>query len=136
MNIYGTVSKALTSTGTKTKRDKERYSQVLNCAGNWIKEFASDRYKFTINTVNPKIKLTSNQKSGLTDLAKVLSKDLNEKQLYSEFPKIMDANNLNAKTFFPVIYQLLIGKTSGPRLAPFILAIGRTKVKKLLSSIK
>ena len=38
-----------------------KYSQVLNCAGNWIKEFASDRYKFTINTVAPKIKLTLNQ---------------------------------------------------------------------------
>ncbi|SVB19012.1 uncharacterized protein METZ01_LOCUS171866 [marine metagenome] len=136
MNIYGTVSKALTSTGTKTKRDKERYSQVLNCAGNWIKEFASDRYKFTINTVNPKIKLTVDQKSGLNDLVKVLSRNLNEKQLYSEFPKIMDANNLNAKTFFPIIYQILISKTSGPRLAPFILAIGKTKVKKLLNSVK
>jgi len=136
INIYGTVSKALISTGVKNKQDKERYSKVLLCAKNWINEFAGDRYKFSINTKTPKIELTSNQKSGLTDLAKVLSKDLNEKQLYSEFPEIMNRNKLNAKIFFPAIYQILINKNSGPRLAPFILAIGRTKVKKLLISIK
>jgi len=136
INIYGTVSKALISTGVKNKQDKERYSKVLLCAKNWINEFAGDRYKFSINTKTPKIELTSNQKSGLTDLAKILSKDLNEKQLYSEFPEIMNRNKLNAKIFFPAIYQILINKNSGPRLAPFILAIGRTKVKKLLISIK
>ena len=97
----------------------------------------SQRVRQYIKKTQPDIeKLTVNQKSGLTDLAKVLSRNLNEKQLYSEFPKIMDANNLNAKTFFPVIYQILISKTSGPRLAPFILAIGKTKVKKLLNSVK
>jgi len=136
MNIYGSVSKALASTGIKTKQDKERYSEVLNCAGNWIKEFASDRYKFTVNTRAPRIKLTKNQKSGINDLVKVLSKDLSEKELYSNFPEIMNSNNLNAKTFFPSIYQILINKNAGPRLAPFILAIGRNKVKKLLSSVK
>jgi len=136
MNIYGNVSKALTSTDVKTKQDKERYSEVLKCAGNWIEEFASDRYKFKINTKVPKIKLTKNQKSGIKDLVKVLSKDLNEKELYSKFPEIMNAKDLTAKTFFPAIYQILISKNAGPRLAPFILAIGRTRVKKLLSSIK
>jgi len=136
MNIYRNVSKALTSMSIKTKQDKERYSRVLECAGNWIGEFASERYKFTINTKVSKIKLTSNQKLGISELGKILTKDISEKELYSKFPEIMDANNLNAKTFFPVIYQILINKNAGPRLAPFILAIGRTKVKKLLNSIK
>jgi len=45
----------------------------------------------------------------------------------------MNNNNLNAKTFFPIIYKLLINKEKGPRLAPFIIAIGREKVIKLIS---
>ncbi len=136
INIYGVVSKALSSTGVKTKQDQDRYSDVLECAKNWINKFATDRYKFTLNKQAPKLKLTINQRSGIKDLVKILSNDLSEEQLYSKFPNIMAANNLNAKTFFPVIYQILISKNAGPRLAPFILAIGGTKVKKLLNSIK
>ena len=134
MNIYqGNINTALKHLNLKQKIDKERYSQVLNCAWNWINEFATERYVFKINNKTPRIKLTEKQKLAIRDLTKTLSKNLTEKQLFKEFGRITKENEMGAKDFFQPIYKILINKPAGPRLAPFILAIGRTKVKKLLT---
>jgi lysyl-tRNA synthetase class 1 len=134
MNIYqGNIKAALKHVNPKKKSDKERYTQVLTCAWNWINEFATDRYVFKINEKTPRVKLTNNQRAAIKDLSKTLSKNLTEKQLFKEFGKITIKNELGAKDFFQPIYKILINKPAGPRLAPFILAIGRTKVKKLLT---
>ncbi|MBT5274427.1 lysine--tRNA ligase [Candidatus Woesearchaeota archaeon] len=134
MNIYqGNINQALKNINLKRKIDKNRYSQVLTCAWNWINEFATERYIFKINEKTPRIKMTINQKSAIKDLTKILSKNLNEKQLFKEFGRITKENELGAKDFFQPIYKILINKPAGPRLAPFILAIGRTKVRKLLT---
>tara|TARA_Y100000034_G_scaffold131838_1_gene193468 strand:+ start:495 stop:2039 length:1545 start_codon:yes stop_codon:yes gene_type:complete len=134
MNIYqGNVNSALKHLNLKRKIDKDRYTQVLTCAWNWINEFATDRYVFKINEKSPRIKLTEKQKSAIKDLTKVLSKNLTEKQLFEEFGRITKEHEIGAKDFFQLIYKILINKPAGPRLAPFILAIGRTKVKKLLN---
>jgi lysyl-tRNA synthetase class 1 len=134
MNIYqGNINSALKPFNLKKKSDKGRYTQVLTCAWNWINEFATDRYIFKINEKTPRIKLTEKQKSAIKDLTKILSNNLTEKQLFNEFGKITKEHKLEARDFFQPIYKILINKTAGPRLAPFILAIGRTKVKRLLT---
>ncbi len=117
----------------KSKSDIERYENIMNCAWNWINNFADDKYIFNINKSKIKTSLTSDQKNALNDLAKILSKNITSEKLFSKFPEIMNNNNLDAKTFFPIIYKLLINKEKGPRLAPFIIAIGREKVIKLIS---
>ena len=134
MNIYqGDINAALNSLNLKRKIDKDRYTQVLTCAWNWINKFATERYVFKINEKTPRVKLTDKQKSAIEELTKTLSKKLTEKQLFREFGRITKENEIGAKDFFQPIYKILINKTAGPRLAPFILAIGRTKVKKLLT---
>jgi lysyl-tRNA synthetase class 1 len=134
MNIYqGNINSALKPFNLKKKSDKGRYTQVLTCAWNWINEFATDRYIFKINEKTPRIKLAEKQKSAIKDLTKTLSNNLTEKQLFNEFGKITKEHKLEARDFFQPIYKILINKTAGPRLAPFILAIGRTKVKRLLT---
>ena len=134
MNIYqGDIKATLKHLNLKRKIDKDRYTQVLICAWNWINNFATERYVFKINEKTPRIKLTEKQKSAISALTKTLSKNLTEKQLFKEFGRITKENELGAKDFFQPIYKILINKTAGPRLAPFILAIGRTKAKKLLT---
>jgi len=50
-------------------------------------------------------------------------------------PERLKKNNLKAPQFFQVVYKVLLNKEAGPRLAPFILAVGRAKVAKLLKKI-
>ena len=138
MNIFqGDIKKAIehikNNEKITKKSDLDRYKILLECSWNWINNFADDKYIFKVNKSKVKINLSNNQKNALIDLSNILTNKITAKQLFSEFPKIMDKNELNAKTFFPVIYKLLINKERGPRLAPFIIAIGINNVKKLIN---
>ena len=138
MNIFqGNIEKSIehikNNEKITKKSDLDRYRLLLECSWNWINNFADDKYIFKVNKSKIKINLSNNQKNALADLSKVLTSKITAKELFSQFPKIMDKNELRAKTFFPVIYKLLINKERGPRLAPFIIAIGINNVKKLIN---
>ena len=134
MNIYqGNLKKALARTDVKKKADIERYSAVLTCAWNWIGEFADDKYKFKVNEKSPKVKISESERKALSQLSTLLSKRLTEKGLGKGIQKIIKDNDLNARDFYQLVYRILISKKAGPRLAPFILAIGREKVRALLT---
>jgi len=53
-------------------------------------------------------------------------------ELHSAIYPIIKTNNISAKVFFQEVYGILIDKTSGPRLASFLLAIGQERAAKLL----
>ena len=42
---------------------------------------------------------------------------------------------MEPKEFFRIVYQLLINKDSGPRLGPFIIAVGRERAIRLLEKV-
>ena len=60
----------------------------------------------------------------------------NEDSLFNEFYKICSEVEINNIDFFKAAYKVLINKEKGPRLASFILAIGKEKIIKLLKQIK
>ncbi len=77
------------------------------------------------------------QKESLNLLKKSLDKKrLNEQELFDEFYEICKKVEINNAEFFKGAYLALIGKERGPRLASFILAIGKEKVLRLLKEIK
>jgi lysyl-tRNA synthetase class 1 len=80
--------------------------------------------------------LNGKQKESLKELIKVLDKKLDEQGLFNEFYEICEKFEIKNTEFFKGAYLALIGKEKGPRLASFILAIGKDKVKKLLKEIK
>jgi lysyl-tRNA synthetase class 1 len=91
-----------------------------------------------INDELPKeisLALTAQQKLALLALTKVLEKEIDQAKLYNSFYEISKSHNLPTKDFFRAAYQVLINKTSGPRLAPFILALGRERVRAILEQI-
>ena len=56
-----------------------------------------------------------------------------EKSLSERFYSIAEESGMEPKEFYKVVYRALIGKEMGPRLAGFILTIGKEKVLALLS---
>lgn len=103
----------------------------IKLASEWIKRYLPESERIIIQT-KARVKLSASQKEAIKDLIKSLSKNLNEKQLFNEFHSIVKKNNLKAPQFFQAVYKVLLNKERGPRLAPFILAVGRAKVAKLL----
>jgi lysyl-tRNA synthetase class 1 len=124
------------STGhLKNAYDENRIKGILAMAKNWAERYGGESYKIKILEKPPSEKLNEKQKQALKILADVLKNDLTEEKLYAKFFEIKKEVGIDSKDFFKAIYLVLLGKPWGPRLAPFILIIGRERVRKLLETI-
>jgi lysyl-tRNA synthetase class 1 len=141
VNIYGTPDRALKAAAKRegiSGGDAKRYKAMLERASNWISKHAPDRYKFKVQDSVPRPlrdRMSAGQRKALAILADDLeSKAWKEDGLFNRFYEISEEAGISSKEFFVAAYTALIAKKAGPRLAPFILAIGQERVAKLLKS--
>ena len=78
------------------------------------------------------LKLSDKEREALHLVADALNKkEWNEKELFNEFYEICKKVGIKNTDFFRAAYNVLLNKDRGPKLAPFILALGREKVSGL-----
>ena len=122
-----------------SKADNEYLIERLNSARLWLKEFAHDKYKFTLqDVVSFKVKdiLTPKQIDSIRLLVKKLeSKKYTNDSLFEEFYTICTESGMKNTEFFETCYQVLIGKNQGPKLATLILSAGVDRIIKILKQI-
>jgi len=111
--------------------DRKRICRRITLTKRWLDKYAQEE-KITVNEKPPKLALAEKEIKALEMLKKVLGKVKTETELYNEFYNICESTGLDAKRFFTLVYKILINREQGPRLAPFIFAIGKDKVRKLL----
>jgi len=119
-----------------SKEDLERIEMRLRLAEIWAERFAPE-LKIKINDAvsdDIKNKLNEKEKESLRVLAKALKKKLTEEELTQKLYDIAKESGLN-KDFFKACYQVLISRESGPRLASFIIAVGRDRVRKIFEQV-
>ena len=124
------------SYGLTNKGDIERLKVRSSCAYNWLDKYAPDTMKFHIQK-DVKVKLDDKGKEAIARLVKYLSEHdkLDEKLLYEEFYTISTSVGIETKEFFKVCYNVLIDQDRGPKLAPFILTLGKERVLKLFEKV-
>ncbi|MEK6982992.1 MAG: lysine--tRNA ligase [Nanoarchaeota archaeon] len=136
------ILKSLQDTGhlpeDATKPEIQYVKERLNFAKKWVNEFAEEQYKFQLQKNVPRdIALSQRQKEALHFLADKLKKGKwTEQSLFNELYNI--AKNeviLEPKELFKAAYKVLLNKEKGPKLAPFILALGKEKVAKLFEEV-
>ena len=123
----------------KNKRDERAFQERATCARYWIKHYAPEDFKFSINTVAPEIKPDQGQRDFLIRFKEFFSnlKELpNHKELHENIYQIIEQAGAEPKDIFALLYRILINKTHGPKLAGFICTIGRKKTLQLLKSVK
>lgn len=123
-----------------SSEDTEFVKKRLDLAKNWARLYAPEQYKFELKeSVSESVKngLTDKEKQAIKFLSKSLSeKKMSEEELLNLFYKISKEDlKIEPKRFFEIVYLVLIGKSYGPRLAPFILAIGQKRIAELLSNV-
>ena len=101
------------------------------CAINWIKNFAPEDFVFSI--FEGKVDLNDEELKILKAFDNGLTEDLSEKDLQNLIYKLAEDFDFEVKSFFQVIYRVLINKTQGPKLGNFIKTIGIKKIKAMLS---
>jgi lysyl-tRNA synthetase class 1 len=120
--------------GKLNKKSEERIAKRLWLAQNWVERFAPAEKRITINE-KPQVKLDVKQKNAVRMLVDILSVKRSQDELYSKFFDISKSMDISSTLFFKTVYQILISKDSGPRLAPFILAIGQQRARKILEKV-
>ncbi len=128
--------------GMDVKYDEDSIEVRLNKARAWLETYNPEETIRLRDEINHEYleTMTENAKTHMRKLHEDLQKGHKtipklELLVYSipKNPKLSDKENSPLqRAFFKDIYQLLIGKDTGPRLATFLWAVEREKVLKLL----
>lgn len=121
-----------------SKEDLDSARHRLDLARNWIAMFAPEEVKIKVVdavSADVKAKLSSGQISALKMLAGALSAKKTEAELGEEFKRIIADAKITPQDFYRACYLAIIGKERGPKLAGFIVAVGRERISKVLKSV-
>jgi len=111
---------------------KKRAEKVKN----WLEKYAGDEMKFEVQK-KLKYPFSGKDKKSLIELRERLKlKKFTSEELFNEFYDICAKLEIKNTDFFRAAYLAIIGKEKGPRLAEFILLIGKDKVIKLLEELR
>ncbi|MBN2050475.1 MAG: lysine--tRNA ligase [Spirochaetales bacterium] len=114
---------------------RERLSVRAECAWNWLQTYAPEDFRFTPRSEkSDPLKVNDTERKALNQLYQVVLEmnDPDEKDLAERLYGIITDCEMEPGDFFSLVYRVLIGKEKGPRLAGFILTLGRERVGGLL----
>ena len=114
----------------------ERLETRTRCAWNWTEKYAPEDFRFTLRGDDePPLAVDETQRRALARLRREIETKLDshdEASLSTAVYDIAKEIGLESKDLFRLAYQALIGQDRGPRLAGFLLTIGKPKLLALL----
>jgi lysyl-tRNA synthetase class 1 len=118
------VREKLASYGYKVNPADPDFLARLERASNWARDIE------TIAT--REIKIEGKERDAVLEFAGIINASTDEVYLQNAVFTIAKKHGLEAGPFFKILYRILIGADSGPRLGPYILAMGRENVAAAL----
>jgi lysyl-tRNA synthetase, class I len=119
-----------------TKEDLEYLNIRLDFAKSWIENFAPDQFKFELRAhIDASVKETISPTDSAVFkklVAKLETGGFTEEEFSNYLYECIKEAGLNSRDFFQKTYQVLFGKTSGPKLAPFMVAADKQSIINLL----
>ncbi len=99
----------------------------IQYAFNWTQDF--EEIKETPVT------LTAPEKTAITTLAETLKTEDDPDKIQNAIFNAAKANGLQPRDFFRTLYMILMGAPQGPRLGPYVLAMGKQNVIAALQRV-
>ena len=118
------------------EEQRERFEARAKCAWYWITECAPEDFRFALRTDGGKAELSAAETAALCKIRDELLPQmdaLDEKAFSTALYDVAHACEIEPKALFTAVYQALIGKDQGPRLAGFMKIIGRERLAQLFS---
>ena len=131
------VLELLTKTGhaQAVREDASVILRELTYVAAWLERFAPEALKFSILDEVPQLQLDALQQSFLDSLHQNLREAAWEgESLQAVIFSTAQAVELQPKDAFKLLYELLIGKTAGPKLGPFLASLERDFVLERLKA--
>jgi len=104
----------------------------VRCAWSWTQTYAPESYRFRLKEpADEPVLIGEAERVVLTRFRQELAarfENLEEKTLSELIYTVANEHGMEPKQFFQLLYRVLIGKERGPRLAGFLLNIGRQRV--------
>jgi lysyl-tRNA synthetase class 1 len=92
----------------------------IEYASNWIRDF--EEIKETT------VSLASGERNAITELIEVLKAEEEAEKIQNAVFNTAKKQDLQPAAFFKTLYTILVGAPQGPRLGPYILAMGKQNV--------
>jgi len=132
-NVDGVIEFLKLSTD---EEDLEKIRTRGNCAWNWIGQYAPDSFRFTLRPRgSTPIEVTEGERKAIGLLHREIEQKLDsheEKSLGEAIYTLAEEAGMEPKEFFKLAYRVLIDKEMGPRLAGFLLIIGKERALELV----
>jgi lysyl-tRNA synthetase class 1 len=116
----GFVLERLKRYGIVKKVDDLRLVERVRLAINWAEDFARPK--------PIRVKINEKEVKALNELIAQIEDSKDSKELQNAIFEVARSNGIEVKSFFKLLYQILIGSESGPRLGPYIFDVGRQEV--------
>jgi lysyl-tRNA synthetase, class I len=121
------VSFYIKNNNIKEEFDIQRINQVYICAKNWLKDYATDKYK-----LKDIIEYDNNIKKVIIEFLEK-NKEINEDENYqNKFYNYIKEKNIDLKEAFKNFYILLFNKDKGPKLGSIIEFYGSKKILEII----
>ncbi len=118
------ITEKLASYGYKVDPSDQRFNERLEKASNWAKD---------IEGIAPtEVRVSGSERDAVLELAGIVNASDDEGYLQNSIFTIARKHGLETGPFFKTLYRILIGSESGPRLGPYIIAMGRENVASAL----
>jgi lysyl-tRNA synthetase class 1 len=99
--------------------------QQVEYAGNWAKDFQE--------IPETKIEIKNPEKLAIEDLITIVRNETDERVLQNSIFNLAKRYTIEPSSFFKLLYTILLGSPRGPRLGPYIKAMGSENVARALS---
>jgi len=133
----GNIEEALKMFDDLDDEQRARLETRARCGWNWITTYAPEEFRFALISPDADpIQVSADERKAIQALSAAVRTKLenhDERSLGEMIYSIARENGIEPKDFFRIIYKVLIGKERGPRLASFILTVGRKKIVEILN---
>jgi lysyl-tRNA synthetase class 1 len=130
LDIYEEVERMKES--PLSSEDRQEIDLRAKYAKKWLENYAPEQFRFEIQqTIPTSAKDFSDiQKSALTELLEYVQQtpELDGKALHEKLHEIKTSQNIQPKELFSAIYQLFLGRTSGPQVGWFLSTLDKSFV--------
>ncbi len=126
---YDFIVEKLQNYGYLAKNQKlgDDMNKRIEYASNWINDF--EEIKET------SVKLTDQEKVAIQNLVEILATEDNPENIQNAIFNLAKNNGVQPRDFFKTLYTILMGAPQGPRLGPYVLAMGKKNVLAALRRV-
>ena len=116
---------------------KERLRVRAKCAWNWVNKYAPEDFRFSLVEKAESNGLEGSRLAALKALKAAVAEleKYDEKGMAEKIYTIAGECGIGPADLFKTVYLALIGKEKGPRLAGFIMTVGKEKIGSILADI-